>query len=212
MMVILILSFYLFLFKKVGGCVKLNSILIGFIILHADITQANEWELIWSDEFNYSGFPDKTKWDYEEGFVRNKELQYYTRQRTENIRVENGVLVIEARKENLENSRYKRGSLKWQEKRETANYSSASINTLGKMDFQYGRIAIRAKLPKGNGMWPAIWLMGVNRGTVGWPRCGEIDIMEYAGKTPNFIYASNHFADPENNDVDIHKSEKKGGG
>ena len=75
--------------------------------------QTNEWKLVWSDEFDYTGLPDKSKWDYEEGFVRNREMQYYTRARKENARVENGTLIIEGRKEQFTNPRYEAGSKDW---------------------------------------------------------------------------------------------------
>lgn len=134
--------------------------------------------LVWNDEFNYTGLPDSTKWDYEEGFVRNKEPQYYTRRRLENCRVENGMLVIEARKENYHQ----------------AAYTSASITTLHKADWAYGRIEVRVKLPKGAGSWPAIWMLGINRDSVKWPRCGEIDIMEFTGHDSSSIYGTVHYA------------------
>lgn len=173
-------------------------------------THASDWELIWSDEFDYTGLPDPAKWGYEEGFIRNKELQYYTRERLENVRVENGMLVIEARKESGRNPRYKENSSDWREQRPFAEYSSGSINTLGKAEFQYGRVEVRAKVPRGMGVWPAIWMMGVNRAVVKWPRCGEIDIMEYVGKEPHTLHANTHFADPSNKDRAVHRSAGKG--
>lgn len=179
------------------------------------VALAAEWELVWSDEFDSEGLPDRTKWDYEEGFIRNKELQYYTRARKENVRAENGVLVIQSHKEDYKNPKHKPGSKHWHEKQQAANYTSGSINTLGRFAFQYGRVEVRAKMPQGKGMWPAIWMMGTNRTDVGWPRCGEIDIMEYVGKDPHTIHANNHFADPKIKDKSlrgkaVHKS--AGGG
>jgi len=175
-----------------------------------------EWELAWSDEFDHEGgLPDKSKWDYEEGFIRNEEIQYYSRARQENVRVENGLLIIEGRQEEYSNSRYEPNSKNWQEQRPIAHYTSGSIYTLGKAAFQYGRVEVRAKMPQGNGMWPAIWMMGTNRTHVGWPRCGEIDIMEYLGKDPHRIHANNHFVNPTMKDKSlkgkaVHKS--AGGG
>lgn len=134
------------------------------------------WKLVWSDEFNYRGLPDKKKWDYEVGYIRNNEAQYYTKERKENVRVENGRLIIEARKEKLDRF----------------EYTSGSINTLGKFAFQYGRIEVSAKLPPGRGTWPAIWMMGEDRPLVGWPRCGEIDIMEHVGFNKGAIHATLH--------------------
>lgn len=152
-------------------------------------------KLVWSDEFDYTGLPDANKWGYEEGFVRNNEPQYYTKARLQNCRVENGYLVIEAHKENWVNPRYVRGSSTAAEKDSLVRYTSASINTLGHQTWQFGRIEVRARLPKGKGAWPAIWMMGENRAQLGWPRCGEIDIMEFLGKDPSTVYATVHFPD-----------------
>jgi len=148
-------------------------------------------KLVWSDEFNYSGLPDSTKWTYEQGFVRNKEPQYYTSRRLENCRVENGMLVIEVRKEPYRNAFYKPGS----GQPSVAEYTSASLITLGRASWKYGRIEVRAKVPGGLGTWPAIWMMGENRAQVKWPDCGETDIMEYLGKEPSTVYGTVHYAD-----------------
>lgn len=86
------------------------------------------------------------------------------------LRMYSGVLVIEGRKEDIGNPKYKAGSGKWNEKVQTARFTSASINTRGKAEFRYGRVEVRAKVPQGRGMWPAIWMLGTNRQTVGWPR------------------------------------------
>ena len=136
----------------------------------------DRWELVWADEFNYEGLADEDKWDYEVGFIRNREKQYYTRARRQNARVENGTLVIESRKE-----KYEKGE-----------YSSASLHTWHKAEWLHGRIEVRAKLPTGKGMWPAIWMLGTNRAEVGWPTCGEIDIMENVGFDPDTIHANIH--------------------
>lgn len=154
---------------------------------------AADWELYWADEFNYTGLPDQTHWNYEGGFTRNEELQYYMRNRKENARVENGFLIIEAREETIQNPGYKRHSMKWRENRPTAEYTSASLITLNKVSFMYGRIEVRAKLPHGMGVWPAIWTLGENMSEVGYPKCGEIDILEYYGKIPNQVFANIHF-------------------
>lgn len=134
------------------------------------------WELAWADEFDGEGLPDPEKWDYEEGFIRNNEAQYYTRARLENVRLEGGNLVIEARKEAFQG----------------AEITSASLVTRGKAEFTYGRIEVRAQLPTGRGTWPAIWMLGINIDEVGWPACGEIDIMENVGFEPDTIYANIH--------------------
>jgi beta-glucanase (GH16 family) len=164
------------------------------LVLCAGFATAAEWELAWSDEFDSDGAPDPAKWDYEVGFVRNRELQYYTRARKENARVENGMLVIEGRKEKFENPGYQPGAKNWRQKRKSAAYTSASLTTRGNASWKYGRIEVRAKLPCGKGMWPAIWMLGTNIGKIGWPRCGEIDIMEYVGKAPNLVHGTVHFA------------------
>jgi len=153
--------------------------------------QRHGWKLVWADEFDRDGAPDPAKWTYEEGFVRNRESQYYTRARLENARVEHGVLVIESRKERYPNPAYRAGSGDWRE-REFADYTSASITTEGKAAWRYGRLEVRAKLPIGRGLWPAIWMLGTNRAEVGWPRCGEIDIMENVGFDPDVLHANIH--------------------
>ena len=136
-------------------------------------------KLVWSDEFNTGSTPDTTKWMYNIGTGSNgwgnNEAQYYTSDAT-NARIENGNLVIEARKES------KGGK----------NYTSARMLTQGKASWTYGRFEIRAKLPKGVGTWPAIWMLGDNITTVGWPTCGEIDIMEHVGKEQDVVLWSTH--------------------
>jgi len=144
------------------------------------------YKLVWSDEFNYHGLPDPSKWGYEEGFVRNREAQYYTEAREANARVENGVLTIEGRKEHFKVPHPGQGG-------KEAQYTSASLITLRKASWQYGRVEVRAKLPQGKGVWPAIWMMGADRTKVGWPACGEIDIMEFVGYTPDHVYATLHW-------------------
>ena len=151
------------------------------------------YRLVWADEFDYQGLPDPKKWDYEEGFVRNKELQYYTRGRQENARVENGVLVIEGRKEHFETVRTDPNKPGAPGKPEKAEYTAASLITLDKASWQYGRIEVRAKLPRGKGVWPAIWTLGTNIRKAGWPACGEIDIMEFVGHTPDKVHATVHW-------------------
>jgi beta-glucanase (GH16 family) len=140
---------------------------------------AADWRLVWGDEFKKDGAPDPAKWSYEEGFLRNGESQFYTKERRENIRVEKGVLVIEARKEHLAGP-------------PVAEYTSGSLTTKGKAAWRYGRIEVRAKLPAGRGTWPAIWLLGGNEDAVGWPKCGEIDVMEHVGYDPGVVHANVH--------------------
>ena len=146
------------------------------------------WRLVWSDEFDKPGLPDAAKWTCETGFVRNHEAQYYTRARQENARVENGKLVIEARKE-----AYKGPDGK------DAGYTAASLTTEGLFALTYGRVEVCAKLPRGRGMWPAAWMLGTNIHAVGWPRCGEIDIMEFVGHEPDKVFATVHWFGAEKN-------------
>jgi len=146
------------------------------------------WTLAFSDEFDAAGALDPAKWGYEIGYIRNDEKQSYT-SRSENVRAEGGNLVIEARKE----------------AHQGYGYTSASINTLGRFEFLYGRVEVRAKLPTGNGTWPAIWMLGTNRTQVGWPACGEIDIMENVGFDPLRIHGSVHTA-AYNHTIDTQKS------
>ena len=181
--------------KNMHGFTKLIYGLV-FILLLPCLVQAGEWSLVWSDEFDYTGLPNEAKWDYEQGFIRNAESQYYTKARKENARVENGHLVIEARKEDWPNPDYRPGSSSRRSRssREKADYTSASLITRGKASWTHGRIEVKAKLPAGRGVWPAIWMLGTNIREVGWPRCGEIDIMEYVGFDPNTVCANVHMA------------------
>jgi beta-glucanase (GH16 family) len=130
--------------------------------------------LLWADEFTQA---DGTKWGYDIGGSGwgNNELQYYT-DRTENARIEGGQLVIEARKENFSGK----------------SYTSARLLTKNKVSWTYGRIEARIKIPKGQGIWPAFWMLGANIDGVGWPLCGEIDIMENIGSLPSTLYGTIH--------------------
>ena len=166
-------------------------ILAMLLLLTATPLPAAEWKLVWSDEFDTPGQPDPAKWGYEEGFIRNNERQYYTRDRRENARVENGMLVIEARKERFKLPSDKSHS-KRSKGREYAEYTSASLTTLNKASWTYGRIEVRAKLPTGRGTWPAIWTLGTDKRQLGWPACGEIDIMENVGFDPDLIHGNIH--------------------
>jgi beta-glucanase (GH16 family) len=147
-----------------------------------------QWKLVWADEFDYKGLPDPNKWGYEVGFVRNNESQYYTRARLENARVEGGMLVIEGRRET-----YQDPNAKGRNAGRTAQYTAASLITQNKADWKFGRIEVRAKLPRGLGVWPAIWMLGADHNTAGWPACGEIDIMEFVGKDPNHVHSTVHY-------------------
>ncbi|WP_223154624.1 glycoside hydrolase family 16 protein [Aestuariibaculum sediminum] len=142
----------------------------------------NELQLKWSDDFNIDGAPDSSKWGFDTGNGcpnlcgwGNGEKQYYTN-RSDNVIVEDGVLKIIAKKENYQG----------------ASYTSARLLTKDKYEFTYGRVDVRAKLPSGQGTWPAIWMLGANIDEVGWPKCGEIDIMEHWGHNPTIVSSATH--------------------
>ena len=134
---------------------------------------AQEWRLIWSDEFDRDGSPDSTFWNYEEGFVRNHEAQWY---QTQNAFQQNGRLIIEARREQRPNPTYRAGARHWGQQREQIEYTSACVTTRGKFEFLYGRLEVCARIPTAGGAWPAIWTLG---SSMEWPSCGEIDVMEF---------------------------------
>jgi len=139
-----------------------------------------KYQLVWSDEFDYSGLPDAKKWSFDvEGNASgwgNNEDQFYTKDRLENTEVKGGFLTITARREDFQGKKY----------------TSARLRTATKGDWLYGRMEIRAKLPEGRGMWPAIWMLPTDWHYGGWPASGEIDIMENVGYDPYVIVASAH--------------------
>ncbi len=135
--------------------------------------------LVWYDEFDTDGSPDSANWTYDLGTGTdgwgNNESQYYT-DRTDNVSISDGTLKITAKKESYEGS----------------EYTSARILTQDLFEFTYGRVDIRAKLPSGGGTWPALWMLGANFDTTGWPACGEIDIMEHVGNDEGTVHGSIH--------------------
>jgi beta-glucanase (GH16 family) len=133
---------------------------------------------VWADEFNYSGPPDTEKWEYEVGGHGwgNEEKQFYTENRRRNARVEGGVLVIEAHREDYDRNRY----------------TSARLRSREKGDWTYGRFDVRAKIPSGRGSWPAIWMLPTDWEYGGWPDSGEIDIMEHVGFNPGVVHGTVH--------------------
>ena len=135
------------------------------------------YTLAWQDEFDGTAI-DPANWVHELGASGwgNNELENYTA-RPENSFISNGKLVIEAKKESLGG----------------AQYTSARMKSQGLREFQYGRIDIRAKLPTGQGIWPALWMLGDDINTVGWPKCGEIDIMETIGSAPSTLHGTVHW-------------------
>lgn len=142
-------------------------------------TSTNRWRLVWSDEFNQpdGSAPDAAKWSFETGGQGwgNQELEYYTA-RTNNARIVGGNLVIEAQQEDYHGNQY----------------TSARLKTQGKWSGLYGRMEARIKIPRGQGIWPAFWMLGTNINAVGWPRCGEVDIMENIGKEPTLVHGTIH--------------------
>ena len=134
--------------------------------------------LVWEEEFNYEGLPKEEDWGYDVGGEGwgNAELQYYTEKNPDNAYVENGKLIITA----------------WNEAYGKNEYTSARLVTRGKKDFKYGRIEVKAKLPKGKGTWPAIWMMPTDSLYGDWPKSGEIDIMEHVGFDQDRIHGTVH--------------------
>ncbi len=156
-------------------------VLLAFSLASAAQSRFNK--LVWSDEFTGNGLPDSSKWGYDKGNGcpdncgwGNHELEYYTTARAENARVENGVLIIEARKEDYSG----------------AAYTSARLVTKNKGDWQYGRFEIKAKIARGVGMWPAIWMLPTKWAYGSWPKSGEIDIMENVGYWAISIFGTVH--------------------
>lgn len=148
--------------------------------------------LIWQDEFEGPSI-DETFWNYEIGTGNNgwgnNESQYYLK---ENAWISDGHLVIQARNENYAGR----------------DYTSTRMTTEGKFDFQFGRVDIRAALPEGQGIWPALWMLGANFSTIGWPFCGEIDIMEIVGHEPDRVHGTVHWANENNQHAQFGGSKK----
>jgi beta-glucanase (GH16 family) len=153
-------------------------LLVSLVLICSNVL-AQGYELVWFENFAGNEL-DSSSWTYETGGNwYNNELQHYT-DREKNIRLEDSKLIIEAHKENYGGN----------------NYTSARIKTQGKKFFQYGRIDARIKMPRGQGIWPAFWMMGENEPTVGWPRCGEIDVVEMIGGSnrERTIYGTAHWS------------------
>lgn len=157
--------------------------------LSETLTLPEGYSLVWADEFGIDGLPDPAKWSYDthrnaDGWY-NDELQYYSAGRTENARVENGRLIIEAREEPVPVEQFPDSG--------GQSYTSARMLTEGLAAWQYGYFEIRAKLPCGRGLWPAIWTLP--EGGFTWPDDGEIDIMEYVGWDADTFHATVHTRD-----------------
>ncbi|MEN0019659.1 MAG: glycoside hydrolase family 16 protein [Planctomycetota bacterium] len=135
--------------------------------------KAEGYELVWHDEFNKPGQPDPANWTYETGFVRNNEAQFY---QPSNAFVDDGLLVIEARRETVDNPAHDPSSNNWRQQRKQSEYTSASVTTRGLHDWTFGRFEMRGRIDIRPGLWPAWWTVGSNQP---WPSSGEIDMMEY---------------------------------
>ncbi|AWK06262.1 beta-glucanase [Flavobacterium crocinum] len=149
-------------------------LLFSFIRHKQKVSTSEDYKLVWADEFNTNGRPDEKNWNYETGFVRNQENQWYQK---ENAVCKDGYLIIEARNENKPNPDFISKTYKdFAKNRDSIKVTSSCLITRGKHSWQYGRFEMRAKIPVGKGMWPAFWSLGIKGN---WPANGEIDIMEY---------------------------------
>lgn len=168
----------------------MKQFLSSLLLLSSLFSFAQDKKLIWEENFNGSEL-NTTIWNFELGDGcpsicgwGNNEKQSYT---NSNHTVSNGMLTIEIKKEN-------------------ENYTSTRITTAKKKEFQYGRIEARAKIPVGKGIWPAFWMLGSNIKEIGWPKCGEIDILEYVGREPHMAYTSLHTQDSHGNTINTKKT------
>ena len=154
--------------------IKILKTILILCILQTELFAQQCYTLVWSDEFDTNGAPNSANWGYDIGASGwgNNEVQNYTNS-LDNARVENGFLIIEAKKANDQ-------------------WTSARLKSAGKKEFTYGRIEFRAKLPAGSGTWPALWMLGADFQINPWPACGEIDIMEHVGKDPGNVHSSLH--------------------
>lgn len=163
--------------------------LLGFISnKNIILNTKNGYQLVWSDEFNTNGLPNQSNWNYETGFVRNEEAQWYQK---ENAVCKDGFLIIEAKKELKSNRDFESYSHKnYKKNRDSIRITSSCLMTKEKQSWKYGRFEIRAKIPTEMGLWPAFWTLGLEPN---WPANGEIDIMEfYKGKVlANIAWESN---------------------
>lgn len=149
------------------------ELMIVALLLTDLATNGQTRKLVWSDEFDRDGRPDSTTWNFEQGFVRNHEAQWY---QVENAWQEDGLLIIEARREHRPNPTYRADSRNWGQQRPNIDYTSACLTTMGKREFLYGSLEVSARIPTAGGSWPAIWTLGKG---LPWPSCGEIDVMEF---------------------------------
>lgn len=168
-----------------AACTTTTTMITSPTTVPTTAPTADGYKLVWSDEFNTDGPLNPADWDFERGFVRNNELQWY---QPENATCAGGFLVIEARRETKPNPRYRPGSKSWRERRPNIQYTSASVITRGKHAWRYGRFEMRGKIDTRPGSWPAFWMLGTSGR---WPASGEVDIMEYYRGTllANLVWA-----------------------
>ncbi len=150
-------------------------LLVSFALGLLPAQGAEEWRLVWHDEFDTNGPPSPANWNFEHGFARNHERQWY---QPENAWCTNGLLIIEARRESKPNPQFDRDSDDWRSSRKMIEYTSASLTTRGLHQFKYGKFEMRARIDTRSGSWPAFWTLGADP-DIYWPAGGEIDIMEY---------------------------------
>ena len=156
----------------------MKKITLLLFLFSSSLTFAQKAKLIWADEFKKDGLPNPKNWSYDVGDHGwgNDELEYYSEEDLDNARIEDGILIIEAR---ADESRPK-------------GYTSARLVTKGKQAWKYGYIEVKAKLPTGRGTWPAIWMLPEKNLHGGWPNNGEIDIMEHVGYDPGKVHGTVH--------------------
>lgn len=159
---------------------------VSFLLALPMAWSADDWQLVWHDEFDQNGAPNPANWNYENGFVRNNELQWY---QPENAFCTNGMLIIEARREHKPNPNFATKATNWKTSRKWIEYTSASITSRHLQEFTYGKFEMRARIDTRLGSWPAFWTLGTTP-EISWPACGEVDIMEfYTGNVlANFGY------------------------
>lgn len=168
----------------------MRRLLTGIVSAFLASTALCTERMVWQEEFN-SPQLNTAYWTPEINFVRNIEaVQIYT-DRPKNLAILDGALTLTSHHEYFESTNCKPDSPHWWERRKSAEYTSGSINSRGKVEFRYGRVEIRAKIEHGRGVWPALWLIGKNPG--GWPTCGEIDILEYVSQDPQNVHATLHY-------------------
>jgi beta-glucanase (GH16 family) len=169
---------------------RLYSILLMAVLCNA--CQSTVEKIVWQDEFDYTGLPDSTKWSYDVGAHGwgNNELQLYTKADSMNVQVKDGFLHITARYDSSNHP----------------SFTSARLTSKKKGDWKYGKIEVRAKLPTGRGIWPAIWMLPTDWVYGGWPHSGEIDIMEYVGFEKDSLFGTVHTG-AYNHVMQTHKGE-----